>query len=80
MIFFEVDLGLGPYETFSVCVHMSRNVVVSFAEGSSDVLDDKKNVGLYDFFSRFGGYMRGGLYTRGYTRAFTVQQQVDKSS
>ncbi len=29
-------------ETFSVCVRMSRNVVVSFAEGNSDVLDDKK--------------------------------------
>ncbi len=30
------------YETFSVCVQMFRNVVVSFAEGYSDVLDDKK--------------------------------------
>ncbi len=29
--------------TFSVCVHMSRNDVVSFAEGYIDVFDDKKN-------------------------------------
>ncbi len=38
---FVADLG-AIYETFSVCVHMSRNVVVSFAEGYSDDLDDKK--------------------------------------
>ncbi len=29
------------YETFYVCVQISRNVVVSFAEGYNDVLNDK---------------------------------------
>ncbi len=43
------------YETFSVCVHMSRNVVVSFAEGHRDNLDDKKNMGLYDFLQPIWG-------------------------
>ncbi len=36
-------------------VQMSRNVVVSFAEGYIDVLDDKKNRGYMSFCSRFGG-------------------------
>ncbi len=48
---------------------MSRNVVVSFAEGYRDVLDDK-NRGLYDFLQPIWG--GGGLYSRGYTRDFTV--------
>ncbi len=75
------------YETFSVCVHMSRNVVVSFAEGYSDDLNDKKNRGLYDFLQPIwgaiydGGYIRGGLYTRVYsTKPFvkgtTVRQRL----
>ncbi len=38
---FVADLG-AIYETFSACVHMSRNVVVSFAEGYNDDLEDKK--------------------------------------
>ncbi len=37
------------FDTFSVCVQMSGNVVVSFAEGCSDVLDDTKYRELYDF-------------------------------
>ncbi len=62
------------YECFFVCVQMSRNVVVSFAEGYSDVLDDKKIGGYMIFCSRFGGgglYSRG-LYTRGCARGFPV--------
>ncbi len=38
--------GVAIYETFSVCVHMSRNVVVSFEEGYR---------GYMIFCSRFGG-------------------------
>ncbi len=35
--------------------------VVSFAEGYSDVLDDKKNTWLYDFLQPiWRGYIRGG--------------------
>ncbi len=50
------------YETFSVCVQMSRNVVVSCVEGYSDVLDNKKTGGYMPFCSRFGGegYIRRG--------------------
>ncbi len=49
------------YETFSVCVLMSRNVVVLFAWTI-------KNMGLYDFLQLFWvGYMRGG-----HTRDFKV--------
>ncbi len=51
------DLGGGGYtdETFSVCVQMSRNVVVSIAEGYSDVLDDQKIGAMYMIFcSRLG--------------------------
>ncbi len=41
---------------------MSRNVVVSFTEGYSDILDEKKYGARYMIFcSRFGG----GLYSRG---------------
>ncbi len=40
------------FHAFSVCVHMSRNVVVSFAEGDSDDLDDKKIWGYTIFCSR----------------------------
>ncbi len=51
------------YEPFSVCVKMSRNVVVSFAEGYSDVLDDKKKIGGYMIFpSRFGGEYSRKVY------------------
>ncbi len=46
---------------------MSRNVVVSFAEGYSKVLDDKKIGGHMFFCSRFGGGGRG-LYSKGDTR------------
>ncbi len=51
-------------------------VVVSFAEGYSDVLDDKKNRGLYDFLQAIwggGAIFEQGLYSSGgYTRAFAV--------
>ncbi len=50
---------------------MSKNVVVSFAEGYSDDLDVKKNRGLYDFRSRFGG---GGMQFRTSTRIFFKSQ------
>ncbi len=43
------------HETFSVCVHMSRNVVVSFSEGNSDDMDDKKIGGYMIFRSGFRG-------------------------
>ncbi len=56
------------YEPFSVCVQMSRNVVVSFAEGYSDVLDDKKNRELYDFLQP----IRGLYSSRGYIRAWVI--------
>ncbi len=39
---------------------MSSNVVVSFAEGYSDDLDDKKNRGLYDFLQPIWG--GGAIY------------------
>ncbi len=57
-----------------MCVEMSRNVGVEFAEGYSEVLDDKKNRGLYDFLQPIwgGGYIRGGYIRGGYTRDFTV--------
>ncbi len=62
------------YETFSVYVQMSRNVVVSFAERYSDVLDDKKNGGLYDFLQPIrggGGYIRAGaIFGRGLYSGF----------
>ncbi len=59
--------GRGLYETFSVCVQMSRNVVVSFAEGYSDVLDDKKIRRYYMIFcSRFGGGGWGLYSSRGF--------------
>ncbi len=45
---------------------MSRNVVVSFAEGYSDDLDDKKNGGLYDFLQPIWGlYTMGAIYEGG---------------
>ncbi len=71
---FVADLGgyireEAIYESFSVCVHMSRNVVVSFAEGHSDVLDDKKIGGYMIFCSRFGGVLYS---SRGYIRAGVI--------
>ncbi len=41
---------------------MSRNVVVSFAEGYSDALDDIKIGGMGFFVADLGG----GLYTRAF--------------
>ncbi len=56
------------YETFSVCVPLSRNVVGSFAEGYSDDLDDKKYGARYMIFcSRFGGLYTTELYARLYS-------------
>ncbi len=77
------DLGGGAifgrmaiYETFSVCIQMFRNVVVSFTEGYSDVSDDKKDRGYMIFLQPIWGAMfEQGLYSSGgYTRAFTVTQ------
>ncbi len=49
-----------------MCVHMSRNVVISFAEGYSDVLDDKKIEVVVIVYGLEGeeAYIRGG-YIRG---------------
>ncbi len=55
------------FETFSVCVQMSRNIVVSFAEGYSDVLDDKKIGGYMIFCRRFGATSERGLYSGFYS-------------
>ncbi len=48
--------SLSTSPVFLMYFHMSRNVVVPFAEGYSDDSDDKKiGGGRYDFCSRFGG-------------------------
>ncbi len=53
---------------------MSRNVVVSFADGYSDVSDDKRNRGLYDFLQPIwgGGYVRGAIYEGLYKRLYSI--------
>ncbi len=67
------------YLSIYLCVQMSRNVVVSFAEGYSEVLDDKKIGAIRFFASDWGGggaiFGQGVYSSGGYTWAFTVRER-----
>ncbi len=70
--------GEGLYTRgFFMCPYVQKRRTI--AEGYSDDLDDKKNMGLYDFLQPiWGPYTSttgggGRLYTRGlYTKVYTV--------
>ncbi len=56
---------------------MSRNVVVSFAEGYSDDLDDKEKYGAIWFFAAdLGAIYDGAIYVGLYTRLYSNHKNV----